>query len=484
MLQQTVKKGNVGHYLSNGILITPRTKSRGFQRLKGPVNSDFFLKRISCHDAENGMDIFVNDKLQSLATQCANDKRRRKKMEEIGLKDSLTMPIVQTSAYFFDSSADLLRYQEDRLQYGCHSFAYGRYGNPTVRACEKKLAELEGGEDCVLSCSGMTSIMLFIMSMVTSASQERKDVPGIIVSTNDCYRKTRGFLQQVAPLMGVQVKFVSPGDLKAVERSFKTFDESLKTKEGSWKIFFSESLTNPYVRCIDIPAHADICERWGAIMAIDATFSTPVVQKCLTQGADVVIHSATKYLGGHNDLLSGCLIGDKEIVDKVRAFQDMVGGILDPNSAYLLIRGIKTLDIRMQRHCENAQILAAKLECHPAVIKVHYPGLTSHKDHSIAKSLLTRFGGMLSFELRGDFWETARFLDRLDMPYIAPSLGGTETLIEQPALISYFDKTEQERREIGILDNLIRCSVGLEDVNELWHDIKRSLDMVQISCSL
>jgi cystathionine gamma-synthase len=240
-------------------------------------------------------------------------------------------------------------------------------------------------------------------------------------------------------------------------------------------LFFTESPTNPYLRVIDVTEAARVCHARGVRVVIDGTFATPVNHRPLSDGADLVIHSATKYLGGHNDLLAGAAAGPKRIVQTLRDAVGVLGGVTDANSAYLLNRGMKTLALRVARHNANAQAVAQMLEAHPKVRRVWYPGLASHPDHETARRTMQGFGGVVSFELDADLEGAMRFVDACRIPYIAPSLGGVESLIEMPVLMSYWDKTPEERREWGITDSLVRFSCGIEDAGDLLADLEQAL---------
>lgn len=373
------------------------------------------------------------------------------------VSDSLTTPICQTSTYTFQNTEELIAYQEGR--YG--SYEYGRYGNPTTRAAEEKIRILEGAEDCLVSSSGMCSATTMLLALVPAG--------GHIVTTTDCYRRTRQFIQTVLPKMGISATVIDPSDLGALEEALEKHDCSL---------FFSESPTNPYLRCVDIPTIKSLCAPKDCVVCIDSTFATPINQQALALGADLVIHSATKYMAGHNDVLAGAIAGRPDLVQAVRSMHNVLGGVIDPHAAYLLLRGLKTLDLRVQRHNQTAMRLATALESHPKVECVHYPGLESHPDHKIAVQQMSGYGGVVSFEVKGDLWATARLLDNMKLPYIAPSLGGVESLIEQPTVVSYWDQGPEKRAELGIKDNLVRYSSGVEAFDDVWADFQQAFDTV------
>jgi cystathionine gamma-synthase len=370
--------------------------------------------------------------------------------------DSLTTPIVQTAAFWFRDTQEVIAYQEGRHP----SFEYGRYGNPTTRVLEEKLCLLEGGEDCVVSASGMNSVTTMLLALVPQN--------GHVITTHDCYRRTRQFMQTVMPKMGVRCTVIDPSDLAALERA---------VADGA-NLFFSESPTNPYLRVVDVAAVAERCRPRGTLVVIDSTLATPVNQQALALGADLVLHSVTKYLAGHNDVLAGALVGREALIRPIRELHGVLGGVIDPHAAYLVLRGMKTLVLRVERANQNAAALARFLEQHDKIERVHYPGLRSHCDHAVAERQMRGFGGMVSFEVRGGLDGASKLIDALRVPYIAPSMGGVESLVEQPAIISYWDKTPEERAELGIRDNLVRFSCGIEDADDLIRDLEQALERV------
>jgi cystathionine gamma-synthase len=369
------------------------------------------------------------------------------------VSDSITTPIVQSATYWFRDTQEVIAYQEGRHP----SFEYGRYGNPTTRALEEKLCELEGGEDCVVSASGMNSVTTLLLALMPR--------DGHLVTTHDCYRRTRQFIQTLLPKLGIRTTVVDPADHTGLERALA---------DGA-SLFFSESPTNPYLRVVDIPRVAELCHRTGALVVIDSTFATSVNQQALALGADLVLHSATKYLGGHNDVMGGALVGARERIKVIRDLHGVLGGVIDPHAAYLILRGVKTLALRVERANFNAVAISRYLEQHRRIERVHYPGLESHRDHEVARRQMKGFGGVVSFEVRGSLETASKFIDALRIPYIAPSLGGVESLVEQPTVVSYWDKTPAERAELGIRDNLVRYSCGVEDTEDLIRDIEQAL---------
>jgi cystathionine gamma-synthase len=369
--------------------------------------------------------------------------------------DSVTTPIIWSATYAFANTAEIERYFNGDIE----REEYGRYGNPTVRVAEKKLAALEGAEDAALFSSGMAAATTVLFELLKAGDH--------VVLTNDCYRRTRQFVTRFLSRLGIESTLVDPGDEQALRSALRP---------GRTKVILAESPTNPYLRVADLPAFArarNACP--GANLIIDGTFATPVNQRPLAEGADLVIHSCTKYLGGHNDLLAGAVCGRAGLVQAIKDLRGVLGGVLDPQSAFLLIRGLKTLPLRVQRQNQTALEVACWLERHPRVRQVFYPGLESHPDHGIARRQMRGFGGVVSFRVRGDARETSRVVDACKLATIAPSLGAAETLIEQPAYMSYFEMTSEERQEIGIYDDLVRLSCGLEDAEDVIADLDQAL---------
>jgi cystathionine gamma-synthase len=286
-----------------------------------------------------------------------------------------------------------------------------------------------------------------------------------IVLTEEGYRRTRQFCRTLLQRLGIEHTFVETGNYQALEAALRP----------TTRLIFSESPTNPHLRVMDLDKLAEIGRKHQVKIAIDSTFATPCNQRPLDFGIDLVIHSATKYLGGHNDLMAGVVVGSRGLVSAIRDMQAMLGGIVDPHSAYLLLRGVKTLGIRIRQQNDNGMAVARFLEGHPRVRRVYYPGLSSHPDYKVACEQMKGFGGVISFEIDGDMRTASAFIDRLQIPYIAPSLGGVETLIEQPALMSYYEMTAAERAAIGIADELIRLSLGVEDADDLIADLDQAL---------
>lgn len=367
---------------------------------------------------------------------------------------SLTVPVVHSSTYPFEHTAELVAFMSGELT---RPPEYGRYGNPTVAAAETRLAALEGGEAAVLLGSGMAAITTTLFAMLRAGQH--------VIMTSDVYRKTRQFAQKVLVRYGVRVDVVEP---RAEALAGAITDDT--------RVVFTESPTNPYLRVVDLEAFVAIARAHRAKTILDATFATPVNLRPLEHGIDLVVHSTTKYLGGHNDLLGGVVIGKAPMVEAVREHVGMLGTIADPHTAYLTLRGLKTLGLRVERQNATALRLARMLSAHPAVARVWYPLLESHPDYAHARRYLRGGGGVVSFELVGGLAAGSRLVDGVTIPKLAPSLGGVESLIEQPALMSFFELTPEQREAVGIREGLVRLSVGIEDADDLEHDLRAALD--------
>ncbi len=404
-----------------------------------------------------GLENIVNDdnnNTQGKSTRAVHGGAKRRKAF-----NSLNTPIVQTATYTFGDTQELIDFMESKTWGdGDDREEYGRYGNPTVSAVERKLAAMDSGEDAVLYASGMAAITSLLLSVLPSGAH--------IVMTDDCYRRTRQFCQTFLKRFGIETTVVPMGDYEAMEAAIIP-----KTT----RVIISESPTNPYLRIANLDKIAKLGKKYRILTMIDSTFATPVNQRPLEWGIDFVVHSATKYLSGHNDLLAGVVVGRADRIKALRDARGVLGGIVDPQNAYLLDRGIKTLGVRVQQQNKTALAVAQILDDHPRIERVWYPGLESHPDHEIAMAQMTGFGGVVSFEVKGDLQATSRFIDRLKIPYIAPSLGGVESLIEQPALMSYYEKTSEERLALGIKDNLVRFAIGIEDTDDVLFDVQQAL---------
>jgi cystathionine gamma-synthase len=336
---------------------------------------------------------------------------------------------------------------------------YGRYGNPTQQEAERKLAALEGAERAILFSTGMSAVILTLMAYL------KKD--GHLIFTSDCYRQTRDFAKNFLGKFDIPSTLVEP-NAAAIAKAI----------QPNTNIIFTESPTNPYLRVLDLPAIVKVARKHGILTMIDATLATPYNQRPLDLGVDLVIHSATKYLGGHNDLLAGVTLGRHDLLEELYKFQRMVGAIPGSLTCFLLERGLKTFGLRMEHHNRAGLAVARYLEKHPKVLKVWYPGLTSHPDHKLAKKQMRGFGSVITFLVKGDNRKTQRFIDALKLFTITPSLGGSESLVTQMATMSFFDYPKKYRDAIGMVDNLVRLALGLEEVDDMIADLEQALKKV------
>ncbi len=378
---------------------------------------------------------------------------------------ALTTPVYQTATYTFADTADVLAFMERKAERKAAREAggdlalrdeYGRYSNPTHLVVERKLASLEGGERALLFASGMNAITTVLLTLLSGGDH------AILVA--DCYRRTREFAEKFLPRWGIETTLTPVDDLDALTAAVRP----------NTRLIFTETPTNPYLRVADLARIAEIARPCGIITAVDSTFATPVNMQPLALGIDLVIHSATKYLGGHNDVLAGAVIGSHRLLSKIEDTRGVLGGVGSPHDAYLLLRGLKTLDLRVRRQNENGIRVAEFLEQHPAIARVYYPGLPSHPDYATAQRLMAGFGGVVSFEVAGGKETTSRFIDRLQLPYIGPTLGGVEGVVQQQALFISLDP--QERAASGVKDTLVRYALGIEDAEDIIADLAQALE--------
>ena len=375
---------------------------------------------------------------------------------------SMTTPIVQTATYTFDNTAKVIEFLDKKVYGGeLDREEYARYGNPSVWSLERRIADLEGAEDAVVYPSGMSAVTSLFLTVLGPGTH--------IVMTDDCYRRTRQFCETTLKKFGIDTSIVPMGDCEALEAAIVP----RKTR-----FIFTETPTNPYLRVADLSRLAELGKRHRALTLLDTTFATPVNLRPLEFGIDFVLHSATKYFGGHNDVLAGVIAGGAGRIKALKDARGILGNVIDPHQAFLVERGLKTLAVRVRHQNESALQVARFLENHAKIERVYYPGLESHPDHGIASAQMSGFGGVVSFEVAGDIKSTSDFIDRLRIPYIAPSLGGTESLIEQPAYFSYYDLSSEERLAIGIKDNLVRFALGIEDADDIIADLDESLSHV------
>lgn len=373
---------------------------------------------------------------------------------------AMTTPIVQSATYTFANTAKVIEFLEKKVYGGeLDREEYARYGNPSTWSLEARIAQLEGADDAVFYPSGMSAVTSLFLTVL------RPDTH--IIMTDDCYRRTRQFCETTLKKFGVDASIVAMGDFDALEAAIMP----RKTR-----FIFTETPTNPYLRVADLRQLSELAKQYRVMTLLDTTFATPVNLKPLEYGIDFVMHSATKYFGGHNDVLGGVIAGDAGRIKALKDARGIFGNVIDPHQAFLLERGLKTLAVRVRHQNDSALRVAQFLESHRKIDRVYYPGLPSHPDHAIAAAQMCGYGGVVSFEVAGDIKTTSDFIDRLRIPYIAPSLGGTESLIEQPAYFSYYDLSSEERLAIGIKDNLVRFALGIEDPEDIIADLDASLD--------
>ena len=388
-------------------------------------------------------------RLPADATRCVHAGEDRH-----GQSAPLTTPIAQTSVFVIHGLDELRRYAEgDRDLY-----LYSRYGNPTITAAEEKIAALEGADAAVITSSGMSAELIAALATCQAGDE--------IVSMLDIYGGTVKLFENVLARCGIKTRFIPYHDLKNADRYF--------TRKS--RMLFLETPTNPTLRCADIAALSAIAHRHKACVVVDNTFATPVLQKPLALGADIVMHSATKYLGGHSDLTAGVLAGSKKWMDRARELMILTGGCLDPGCAYLLLRGLKTLELRVERGCRNAAAIASALERHPKVSHVYYPGLEEHEAHELASRQMNDFGMMVSFDLRGGEPAVDRLIKKLKLWYLATSLGGVESTLSYPVLSSHIGLSAKRVKLLGVSPATVRLSVGIEDAGDLIADLDAGLE--------
>lgn len=369
---------------------------------------------------------------------------------------AVVAPIYETSVFAFSSTKELIEVMSEKAE----GYIYTRYGNPTVRTVERKMAELEGAEDVAVFSSGMAAIATTILTLVSSGDH--------VVSTRDLYGGTLEFFKNILPKFGVEVTLVEATD----------FEEMKSAIRKNTKVIYAETPTNPTLKLVDVSKIAKLGKKNEITVVVDSTFASPYNLKPIQFGVDIVVHSATKYLGGHNDVTAGVVGGSESFVQKLKEMRKYLGGTLDPFAAWLLLRGLKTLGLRVERHNSNGMRVARYLEKHPKVRRVYYPGLPSHPQHSIAKRQMKGFGGVVSFEVDGDFETTMRFVDNLKLCFLAASLGGAETLATQPVTCSHYFVSAEDRKKAGITDQLVRLALGIEDPEDIIADLEHAFNKI------
>ncbi len=360
--------------------------------------------------------------------------------------------ISRTANFTFASTEEMKRWAEGKSS----AYIYSRYGNPTLAVAEKKIAALEGAEDAVVTASGSAAISAALFSLLRAGDE--------VIATRQLYGGSYKLLRDTLPGFGIAVRYVE-SDLAGIE----------KLVGPRTKVLYVESPTNPTLRLVDLAKAAAFAQEWGLISMVDSTFASPVLQKPLSMGFNIVLHSASKYLGGHSDVIAGAAAGSNLLMRGLRANVIQIGGSMDPEAAFLLVRGMKTLEIRIRRQCETAMTVARYLAKHPKVERVHYPGLPAHPDHKLAKRQMHGFGGMMAFDLKGGLPAARRFCDRVRVFYLAASLGGVESLVILPVYTSHYKMSAAELKAAGVQPGTVRVSIGLEDAADLIEDLKQAL---------
>jgi len=368
---------------------------------------------------------------------------------------SAAVPIYQTSTFKFKNAQE----GADCFSGASDGYIYTRIGNPTIRVLEKNVAELENGFDGVATSSGMSAITTVYMALLGSGSH--------IVSTASVYGPARGVLEKDFSRFGVEADFVSTSDVNNIISAIK----------ANTKVLYIETPANPTMEITDIKACAEIARKHNLILVVDNTFATPYLQKPLDLGADVVLHSVTKFINGHADIVGGIVVTkEKSLYEKIRHAMVYMGCNMDPHQAFLVIRGLKTLALRVERNQENAVKVAHFLETHPKIAWIKYPGLESHPQFELAKQQMSGTGSMISFGVKGGLEAGRKLMDSVHLATLAVSLGGVETLIQHPASMTHAAVSKEDKLKAGISDDLVRLSVGIEDVNDIIADLNQALE--------
>jgi methionine-gamma-lyase len=369
-----------------------------------------------------------------------------------GVNGPIVTEIIRSSTFTFSSTEEMKLWAEGKNK----AYIYTRYGNPTLAVAERKIAALEGAEAAVVASSGMAAISSALLAALKCGDE--------VISTAQLYGGSYRLMRDVFPNMGITVRQVGT-DLAGIE--------NIVTPRS--KALYVETPANPTLRLVDIHKAVAFAKKHNLVSIIDNTFATPVLQNPIALGYDMVVHSATKALAGHSDIIAGVAVGNEEWMQRVRHMIIYLGGSMDPGAAYLLIRGIKTLGVRVERQCINAIAVAKFLEKHPKVARVHYPGLKSHADHQLAKKQMRGFGSMLAFDLKGGLPAARRFCDRVRLFLMAASLGGVESLVILPIYSSHYDMSNEELHRAGVSPGTVRVSIGLEDNEDLIEDLRQAL---------
>lgn len=380
---------------------------------------------------------------------------------------SVTTPIVQAVNFYFHDTAELEEYYKEKKDLTelekerYPRFKYGRTGNPTQQTAEKKLAALEGGEAALLTSSGMSAVTVALLDLLSAGDH--------LIIVGDPYFHIKEFVDRYLSRWGIAAAYVPINDFAALERAV----------QPNTKVVFAETPTNPHLRVIDLARSAAFCKERGLFYIVDSTFATPYNMRPLDYGADLVIHSATKFMSGHNDVIAGAVIGRASDIVRIRESLEIMGGTIQPMIAYWVLRGLKTMGLRMDRHNDTSQRVAEFLQEHPKVKAVYFPGLPSHPDYDIAKAQMRGFGGVVTFEVE-TLQQARTVVDAMRIPKIASSLGGVESLISVTAMsaMAYYFMTPEQRLERAIPEGMIRFSIGIEDPEDILADLSQALDQI------
>src|ERR1700732_500386 len=372
--------------------------------------------------------------------------------KKFGIAASVGVEIARTANFTFANTEEMKRWAQGKSS----AYIYTRYGNPTLAVAEEKLAALEGAETAVVTASGMAAISSALLSVLKAGDE--------VIATRQIYGGTYRLMRDNFPRFGIVVRHVET-DLAGIQQLVNPRTKAL----------YIETPTNPTLRLVDLKKAMAFAKEWDLISMIDNTFASPVLQKPIELGFNIVLHSATKYLAGHSDVIAGAAAGSRALIDLVRHNVINLGGSMDPEAAFLLIRGMKTVELRMKHQCQAAMTVARYLEKHPKVARVHYPGLASHPDHQLAKRQMKGFGAMLAFDLKGGLAAARRFCDRTRVFLLAASLGGVESLVVLPIYTSHYNMSLAELRGAGVEPGTVRVSVGLEDPADLIEDLRQAL---------
>lgn len=373
------------------------------------------------------------------------------------LARAVSFPIYQSSTFAFESTEDALEIFDEKKP----GYVYTRWGNPTIEYLEEMMALLEGGQSALITSSGMAALSTLVFTLAKTGEN--------IVTQPILYGGSYSFFKKFVPQIGIETRF-------AVEPVHENIEKLIDEKT---RLIYIETPANPTLMIVDIAECAKVAKKYGIPLVVDNTFATSYLQNPLSLGADIVLHSATKYINGHADTVGGILVGSREFIEKAKKeVLRELGGVMDPFGAWLMIRGLKTLAVRVERHCANAKAFAEFLNSHEKVEKVYYPGLPTHKGHEIAKKQMRDFGGMLSFELKGGREAGEKLMDQLRVMILAVSLGDVGTLITHPASSTHRQYSKEELKAFGLSEGLVRVSVGIENTQDLLDDMAQALDKI------